>query len=58
MQQFVIIHPNLYLKTKLLLRNLFDSKTLMSKVKVYDTLAAFIDDSHRDLVVFISFNNK
>ena len=47
--QFNIIHPNFYLKTKLLLRGFFDSKTLMDKVHVYDSLATFINNVQRDV---------
>ncbi len=45
---FNIIHPNFYVKTKMLIRSFFSSRTLMRKVHVYETLVGFIDDASRD----------
>ena len=45
---FYIIHPNFYLKTRLLIRSFFQSRLLSRKVHVYETIVSFVEDARRD----------
>ena len=45
---FCIIHPNFYLKTKIFFKHLFSDKQMMRKVRMYETVQAFLEDDNRE----------
>mmetsp|Transcript_3810 Transcript_3810/g.2836 ORF Transcript_3810/g.2836 Transcript_3810/m.2836 type:complete len:100 (+) Transcript_3810:165-464(+) len=45
----LIIHPNFYLKTKVFFKSIFSERHLMRKIRMYDTLAAFLEDPQREV---------
>jgi len=54
---FGIIHPNFYLKTKIFFKHLFSDKQMMRKVRMYETVQAFLEDNTRE-VPSLKKNNK